>query len=332
MLKAITSEAKVHRLNTRFFAKLCEYDHVRLSKRIIFPQGHWDCDIYYSEELGLWWYSDFAGKKYKERYWNVFGLENPIEKNNLNIACEINMPLKGINLRTAGLWAIDADKQFYLLHSGKIGGGTKGVGKGLFLENYMGGELEDVYIDNEIRKYAPVTELETPTLGAQVKWFVTEIDRIKNIARLLNKPQPINHHYYHPEFQGSKKYRLPKEISVDCNHGIVVDALKKSLEALDIKAFNNQQIDLYSIKGKRIQSIFEIKTSLCSQTVYTAVGQLNLNSIALSPTPIMFFVCPNEIKKNLITDLKKLGISVIQYRWQGQVPIFINLSSFNLNR
>jgi hypothetical protein len=327
MLKAITSEAKVKKLNTRLFKRLREYDYVKLPKRIIFPQGHWDCNIFYSEELGLWWYSDFAGQKYAQRYWNVFGLENPHEKNNLNIACEINMPLKGVNFRTAGLWAADANNRIYLLHSGKIGGGTKGVGKGLFLENYTGGKLVDVYVDGLIKKYAPVTELEAPNLGEQMFWFVKEIDRIKTIARLLNKPT-VQAKQYRPEFYGSKKYNLPEEVSADCNHGIVVEALKEAIEALGIQAYNSQQIDLYTSTRKRVQNVFEVKTSLSRQTVYTATGQLLINSITVKPRPKMFFVCPNNIKDGLVDDLNELGISVITYSWQNKEPRFTNLNDF----
>ncbi|MBN9485238.1 MAG: hypothetical protein BGO70_03040 [Bacteroidetes bacterium 43-93] len=161
--------------------------------------------------------------------------------------------------------------------------------------------------------------------------YVKEIDRIKKIARQLNKPTTQDSHRYYAEFQGGKKYNLPEEVSADCNHGIVVDALKKALEALNIRAYNNRQIDLYSTTGKRIKNIFEIKTSLSWQTVYTAVGQLKVNSVTLSPNPKMFFVCPADIKNNLIADLKKLGISVIQYSWQNQVPVFVNLSSFKFD-
>ncbi len=330
MLKAIISEVTVRKHNTRLFKRLREYGCVKLSRRIIFPQGHWDCDIFYSEELGLWWYSDFAGKKYSKRYWNAFGLENPYDKNNLNIACEINMPLRGINFRTAGLWGADADNRIYLLHSGKIGGGTKGVGKGLVLENYTGGELEDVYVDGHIKRYAPVTELEASNLGEQLCWFVKEIDRIKTIARQLNKPT-ISDRQYRPEFRGSKKYNLTEEIFADCNHGIVVEALKNAIEVLGIPAYNNQQIDLYSSKGKRVECIFEVKTSLSWQTVYTATGQLLINSLTLNPRPKMFFVCPVDINKNLVDDLNKIGIAVINYHWQNKEPRFTNLNDFFAN-
>ena len=66
------------------------------------------------------------------RRWNWFGRFQPT--GSLHISVEINTAYEARNDRSAGFFARDhVTGSIYLLHSGRVGGGTKGVGKSAFL-------------------------------------------------------------------------------------------------------------------------------------------------------------------------------------------------------
>lgn len=127
-------------------------------------------DVFWIEPLDIW----VAFQTLDNRYWNAFGIGEPIEKN-LSIVCEINSPLKGIDRRISGAYAKDKDGSVFVLHNGRIGGGKPGVGKSLFLNNYRG-KLIDIGGNN----YAVIGKLGDTALKAGVANFVKEIHRIKN--------------------------------------------------------------------------------------------------------------------------------------------------------
>ena len=75
-------------------------------------------------------------RDWKKKFWNVFGL-NPDKSKQNNIVVEINIPTDGIDLRIgAGMFAVDEKGSVFLLHSGRIGGGRKGINKTNFLAWY----------------------------------------------------------------------------------------------------------------------------------------------------------------------------------------------------
>ena len=78
----------------------------------------------------------FCSEKLDNRFWNAFGL-NPDENAQNDIVVEINPPLDGMDLRIgAGIFAFDQENSLFLLHSGKIGGGRKGIGGRAFSKWY----------------------------------------------------------------------------------------------------------------------------------------------------------------------------------------------------
>ncbi len=81
----------------------------------------------------------FMSKKHDNRsmFWNAFGLDPDKNKQN-NIVVEINIPTDGVALKVAsGMFAVDEMGSIFLLHSGRIGGGRKGINKTNFLNWYL---------------------------------------------------------------------------------------------------------------------------------------------------------------------------------------------------
>lgn len=324
MLTAITDEKKVKACMQQLARELKQYSTVQPSRTIAYPQGTYTTKVKYSSELGLWWCFSFAEEKNSVRYWNAFGIDNVLDHSKLRITAEINMPIKGTNLRVGGTWATDAAGHKYLLHNGKIGGGARGVGQSLFLNHFNFDALQEVDMQGRIRKYVIVTRLGSPTIGREVAYFIKEIHRIKELAKAINKKR-LNSPSYLTEFIGIKKYALKDDVVVDSSHGLVVDALKKALQKSGFIAYNNLYIDLFTQNRNRVQHLFEIKTQFSRQWVYTAVGQLQLHSLASGDQPTLYFVCPIGITSSLRKDLLKINIHVITYRCKGNQFIFTNL-------
>ena len=73
--------------------------------------------------------------------------------------------------------------------------------------------------------------------------------------------------------------------------------------------------------------MFEVKTAVDSTSIYTAVGQLMLNSAAESAAPRRVLVVPDRPKRRTGAALEALGIEVVTYRWRRDKPVFTGLET-----
>ena len=335
MLFGVTENKEIVSLNKGLHTKLKQYITGTYDRRIIYPQGSRNATIYFSKNLGFWWFQ--AAQNNGNRYFNWFGTESPIDTQNLNITVEINIPSEGRNFRISGIWAKDEKGNYFLMHDGGIGGGKPGIGK-LAFQKYFNDEEQysKVLVDGKVKDYYFVCELNSELLGDQLKDFVFAIKQIKALTKSskTRAKSKITGGLggFNPEFEGVKTYGLPEKIKANCNHGIIVRELSKLLLSKKFEISNNQQIDLCIINNKKNPlAIFEIKTGLSRQTVYTALGQLILNSQSYKPIPKLIFVSPNEISKELIFDLNKINIHVVTFQWKNNIPQFFKLDEIILS-
>lgn len=123
------------------------------------------------------------------RHWNVFGLTRNLDESASNaIVVEINIPLSGYSRKVAGLFARDEKGRIFLLHSGKIGGGRKGIGATNFLKWYKRKKVEYTVPDNE---NAQGSALEIANLNATDTDVVTSIaDFIGAVYRFKTRSAP----------------------------------------------------------------------------------------------------------------------------------------------
>lgn len=92
-----------------------------------------DLTVHHNEKLGSLWAGFFMHEDTAHpKYWNGFGLYEPGAKSQ-PIVVEINVEQRENTERAAGYFARDETGAIDLLHSGKIGGGSKGVGKDALL-------------------------------------------------------------------------------------------------------------------------------------------------------------------------------------------------------
>lgn len=330
----ITEKSEIAKCQRRLMTIM--ESHSSLSTTVL--TGHkgssYEKEVFYSEDLDIWW--DMGGMsegKSGARYWNAFGIGKPIAGKLSPIICEINYPEEGINNRIAAFWLREG-RDTLLVHSGKIGGGRKGIGKTGFIANYNG-EFLDLDVEGAPENGTIIGNLNDPRLPYQIKNFVFEVHRIKDV--LFHGRSPENDstraaeisHRFNDEFIGTKEYMRRKEkITTTANHGLVVRWLKEQLEALGKHVANDNQRDLYIFnKRNKIETIFEIKTSLNSQSIFTAVGQLFVNSARIEPLPKLVFVMPENPNKNFSISLARLNIKTLVYSWHKGQPLFQNLDS-----
>lgn len=280
--------------------------------------------VFYSEKLNIWW----TFKELDNRYWNAFGIGKPISHHNVSIACELNYPYSDLDLRIAGLFVKNKD-QFLLVHSGKIGGGRKGIGKNLFLNNYTNDYLQ-VDVNGDIKNYAAIASFDSTRFAKQVSNFVKEVNRIKSINPFISSSKiiPGIKTNFNAEFSGIKKIKKSTESEMVCDHGLVVNKLKELLTQKNINAANDVNRDLYILKDNNIiKTVFEIKTDLELQSIYKAIGQLLLNSVFLPYEVKKVIVIPEGIEKRMIESLNKLQIDSLEYNWVNEDVFFIKLDN-----
>jgi hypothetical protein len=92
--------------------------------------------VHWNPRLHFW--SLLDAERAKGRFWCCFGTDDPNNHKSPAIVCEINPPKEGYDRRAAGVLLRDDAGKIYLGHSGKIGGGRKGIGKSNFLSFYQG--------------------------------------------------------------------------------------------------------------------------------------------------------------------------------------------------
>jgi hypothetical protein len=120
---------------------------------------------------------------------------------------------------------------------------------------------------------------------------------------------------FSPEFSGEKEGLRPGKYTANCTHGIVVNALYELLKKdTPMCVISNRKFyDLLKQDFDGERTLFEVKTTQETQSVYTGVGQLSMyNLTAHAKTKIL--VLPNGGEK-----------------WRGKLKIVdVQLWTYNL--
>lgn len=326
MLKIVDNEQTIADAQKKFEEKFRSFHGQRIKTTLNHRGGNTKAELLWFEKPGFWVSSVKGGAE--NRYWNAFGTENPEGRKNVYITCEVNFPKSGIDRKIGGAFAKDASGKLYMVHRGNMGGGKKGVGKLLFLDNYRN-EFEVVQ-DAEIESELPlIGALDSDKFIEQVYDFIREVERIKEIPQRQTQQTPLIPHKFNKEFAGKREYKTSEHIEAECNHGRIVNALADALEKKGLNTANTRPLDLYIIgnQGNEITHVFEVKTDIWTTSLYSAVGQLLLNSACLPIKPILILSIPQKPKKPICEKLKELGIKLLIFRWKGDNVIFHDLDS-----
>src|SRR5512133_326471 len=178
MLKVVENESAIRRYQRDFIRGFKPLISEVIPVELGHPGASVRAKVGFSEQLGIW---IFSRKIADHRYWNAFGIGRPEGGSRTAITCEINFPLCGIDRRTGGAFAEDGAGRLFVVHRGKLGGGRKGIGKGLF-ENHYRGVWEVLEDGGEETTVALIGVLRSPRFARQISQFVIKIARIKETA------------------------------------------------------------------------------------------------------------------------------------------------------
>ncbi len=158
---------------------------------------------YWFKDNEFWWAYPKSGKPLgirspTPRWWNAFRfLESNIDKygtgpgepnwGNLNgMTVQINIPVSGNRQGTGwtgGVFVKDSDDEIYIAHTGMIGGGRKGIGKTIFVDNFPGTKKwHKVSGSRGEKDVVIISDINDPNLIDNIGFFVKAVHKIKDSA------------------------------------------------------------------------------------------------------------------------------------------------------
>jgi len=299
----------------------------RFHRKVGWPGEHGEFTLYWHHDAGFW---VVFGLEELSRYWCAYGTMDPNSHASVDITCEINPPTEGIDRRCGGVFLRDSGSGLYLAHSGKVGGGRKGIGKTSFLEQYSGSLEEIEWPDGVTAEVVLLGKIGGKSFVKNLANYIRAVEAFKTNAT-GQTPAPITEKNpdlaFTPEFAGpKKKYKLTSAIESQCDHGTVVNTLHAELKALGLDAYKTSKIDLFLADSKaNITHLIEVKTDQATTSLYQAVGQVMLHGALENSDPRRILVLPGEVSADTAQRMKRLGIQILQYEWKGSQPIFMNL-------
>lgn len=264
------------------------------------------------------------------RYWNAFGVYRP-ERSAQIITVEINIAINSVTSQVAGFLAEDRDaREIYIMHSGKVGGGRRGIGKSAFLTRARANMVEVAEMDGGIRHGIAVGKLGDLALAERIWKFVSKVQSFKEeaaaglleTAEFRQRVQEFDS--YSKEYSGTKKALRDREYEYISYHGDVVQKLyeeRTARLASGEEVYNSVLVDLFVKRNGVLSEVYEVKTGIGRQVLYTAIGQMATHGAFSQPEVKRILVIPAEqiIPKDLKRAIDGLGIEVRRFHLNGPV-------------
>jgi hypothetical protein len=243
----------------------------------------------------------------------------------LQISVEINTAYEGRNDQVAGFFARDNDTgRIYLLHSGRVGGGTKGVGRAAFLAWSDQHPIDVVDSSGGIKEGLLVMPIEGVAASRSAVRYINTVASFKQAVRTGDLVSPEFQRKrkelddFFAESRGRRKGRRSGEIDYLSRHGEVVDALYswRSSSSLPKKGrlVKNILIDLGVAVGRQLVEVFEVKTSTARSDVYAAIGQLMVHGTSDECRRVMVLPQKEPIAPDLKEALQRLHIELLNFK------------------
>jgi hypothetical protein len=294
-----------------------------------FPGDNFDLPLFSAGRERLW--VAFAGPSKDApipRYWNGFGIYQP-DKPAQSITVEINISTESVGAQVSGFFAQDNETgDIFLMHSGKIGGGRPGIGKTAFLAWSKAKLVQVPDPRGGSRSGIAVGKINSPDLADRIEAFVRNIYNFKDQAArgelqtVEFKRRVAEFDRYSKEFSGRKRGSRNGYVEYLTYHGDIVQRLyeeRTSRLSHGEKVFNSSLIDLFVKRNGALSEVYEVKTGVGRQMLYTAIGQLLTHSTGGTGQIAKILVLPAEeiIPKDLDRAISHLGIRVKRFSLKG---------------
>lgn len=292
-------------------------------RNIGYPGGNQNAELFSNGGGQLW--AAFANLPDASipRLWNAFGVYNA-DSRSQQITVEINIPIDEASGQIAGFFARDTETgHVYLMHDGGIGGGKAGVGKQAFLARSKTKLQKVLRSDGRVREGIIIGRVDTPDLPSRIWSFVQQVSDFKAAVRsgefdsatALADVDDWND--FKDEPTGRRRGTRSSTIDYVTYHGDVVRALRDKRQtacADDERVLNSRLIDLYVRCGAALTEVYEVKTSVDRQSIYTAIGQLMTHGPA-DATSIkrVLALPPGQLAADLEHSLDALNITVQRF-------------------
>jgi len=293
-------------------------------KNVGFPGGNDDVALFTKGNGHLW----FGGKTLEDatipRYWNALGIYDDT-RTAQTPTVELNIPVHENSAKVSGFLARDpASGTIYLMHTGKIGGGAKGVGKSAFLA-WSRSPLVPVLdaSDGTQRSGLLIGSLDHNSILGRLERFVKQVALFKEFVKQGHHEDPKFRKLveelqnFSPEFSGWKAGFVGATLEYLSYHGDVIDELHRKRNKSKTPSeviYNTGLIDLAVSDGGVITEVYEAKTSTDRQVLYTAIGQLIVHS-AEQGKARRFLVLPNDgtLPDDIQTAIKAHHIELLRF-------------------
>jgi hypothetical protein len=301
-------------------------------RKIGFRGGSTDETIYSRGEGELWCAFRLLEDEKIPRAANTFGVFDD-HQYPLKPTVEINVPTTTNSPRVAGFFARDpATDAVYLMHDGGVGGGKPGVGRDEFLSwsrsNWSSCELLEVERSNsEPREGILIGRVDSVDLPSRIWRYVQIVRAFKDavdrgeLDNAAVRARVAEWKEYRTENSGRRRGSRRSEIDYVSYHGDVVHLLKVEREdrkASQEQILNSPLIDLFVKSGNTMTEIYEVKTNLDRQSLYTAVGQLITHSVSGGADVKRVLVVPEgDMPEDLRKCIELLHIKVRRFRFKG---------------
>jgi hypothetical protein len=293
------------------------------------PSGSWRADVSFVKGSGdnLFWWS-YKEKDKRGLAVNLFGHGDPAMDTTLLIDIQLNISVDTFKRTSGGAFLKNkVTNEIYLAHRGIVTSGRSRLRQVDIIRETKVSKVQ-AETGTWTQEFMIVGVLHSDTLAHDIADFALKIRRAakvvvqerdddevtnKIIKRGRKSPQDSavgTLRAYFKEFSGETKTASRVETVVDRFHGDVVDALSKKMKHL--ACLKSGPIDL-AVITKSTALIFEVKTSANSQSIYTAIGQLQVHAPLVkahaSGLPVsMIIVLPENPKPYLAKALAKLRI------------------------
>lgn len=293
---------------------------------------------------GTYWYwsSDHNSKDIANpRRLNWFGLFK--NEGRLHISVEINTAYEGRNDQVAGFFARDNDTgSIYLLHSGRVGGGTKGVGQSAFLTWSDQRPVDVVDSSGSLRKGVLVMPIDGIAASRSAVRYIDIIVQFKLAVRAGDMETREFHRKkkefddFYSEARGRRIGRRSAEIDYLSRHGEVVDALNawrtSDLLPKGGRVVKNALIDMGVTVGRDLVEVFEVKTSTARSDLYTAIGQLMVHGAAADCRRVIVLPHKEIIASDLKAALQRLRIELLKFKLDERKATILRRRTNNSKR
>lgn len=323
MLLLLESQSDIAEAQRKLESTMARAFVVRAKKNIGYPAGTTrDANIFTDKKL-WYWSADLRDHDIPNpRRLNWFGVFTP--EHNLQITVEINTPYSGRNDQVAGFFARDtATGSVYLLHSGRVGGGTKGVGKLAFLAWADQTLVEAVDIEGNIREGVIVMPVEGQGAVKSLSRYIDQIARFKIAVRAgdLSSPEFKQKRKeleeYYAEARGRRQGKRSSTIDYLSRHGEVVDALRLWRVSQGLPAgarlVKNVLIDLGLASGLDLVEVYEVKTSAARADLYAGIGQLLVHGSSSDCRRTLVLPRGEIIPPDVLAALRRCGIHLLHF-------------------